>query len=87
MVWGFVHAEMIFDLVFALAALLYLAKTKKRILLALLVTAMLAGAVVGLEFALDRSNIGDGLLYAAYAVVLGGYITFGCVCAKKRLAA
>ena len=87
MVWGFVHAEMFFDLVFALAALLYLAKTKKRILLALLVTAMLAGAVVGLEFALDRSNIGDGLLYAAYAVVLGGYITFGCVCAKKRLAA
>ena len=87
MVWGFVHAEMIFDLVFALAALLYLAKTKKRILLSMLVTAVLAGAVVGLEFALDRSNIGDGLLYAAYAVVLGGYITFGCVCAKKRLAA
>ena len=86
MVWGFVHAEMAFDLCFALPALLYLAKTKKRILLALLATAVLAGAVVALEFALDRSSIGDGLLYAAYGAVLGGYIFFGCTCAKKRLA-
>lgn len=86
MVWGFVHAEMAFDLCFALPALLYLAKTKKRILLALLATAVLAGAVVALEFALDRSSIGDGLLYAAYIAVLGGYIFFGCTCAKKRVA-
>ncbi len=86
MVWGFVHAEMVFDLCFALPALLYLAKTKKRILLSLLATAMLAGAVVALEFALDRSSIGDGLLYATYIAVLGGYIFLGCICAKKRLA-
>lgn len=86
MVWGFVHAEMIFDLVFALAALLCLARTKKRILLSLLATAILAGAVVALEFALDRSNIGDGLLYAVYTAVLGGYICLGCTCAKRRLA-
>ena len=78
MVWGFVHAEMIFDLCFALPALLYLARTKKRILLSLLATAVLAGAVVALEFALDRSNLGDGLLYAVYAVLLGGYIFLGC---------
>lgn len=78
MVWGFVHAEMIFDLCFALPALLYLARTKKRILLSLLATAVLAGAVVALEFALDRSNIGDGLLYAVYAALLGGYIFLGC---------
>ena len=86
MVWGFVHAEMVFDLCFALPALLYLAKTKKRILLSLAATAVLAGAVVGLEFALDRSSIGDGLLYAVYAVVIGAYISLGCTCAKKRLA-
>ena len=86
MVWGFVHAEMVFDLVFALTALLYLAKTKTRILLSLLATAILAGAVVALEFALDRSNLGDGLLYGAYIAVLGGYILFGCSCAKKRTA-
>ena len=86
MVWGFVHAEMVFDLVFALAALLCLAKTKKHILLCLLATAVLAGAVVALEFALDRSSIGDGRLYVAYIAVLGGYILLGCTCAKKRLA-
>ena len=86
MVWGFVHAEMVFDLCFALPALLYLSKTKKRILLSLLATAVLAGAIVALEFALDRSSIGDGLLYAVYIAVLGGYIFLGCICAKKRLA-
>lgn len=83
MVWGFVHAEMVFDLLFALAALLYLAKTKKRILLSLLATAVLAGAVVALEFALDRSAIGDGLLYAVYIVVLAAYVTLGCLFARK----
>ena len=86
MVWGFVHAEMVFDLCFALPALLYLAWTRKRVLLSLLLTAVLAGAVVALEFALDRSSIGDGLLYTAYIAVLGGYIFFGCTCAEKRLA-
>lgn len=86
MVWGFVHAEMVFDLIFALLGLVYLARTKKRILLSLLLTALMAGAVVALEFALDRSAIGDGLLYAAYAAVLGGYLAWGCTCAKRRLA-
>ena len=84
MVWGFVHAEMIFDLIFALPALLYLAGTKKRVVLSLLATAVLAGAVVALEFALDRSNIGDGLLYAVYALLLGGYILLGCRFALRR---
>ncbi len=84
MVWGFVHAEMIFDLCIMLPALLYLARTKTRILLSLLATAVLAGAVVALEFALDRSNIGDGLLYAVYAALLGGYIFLGCRFALKK---
>ena len=84
MVWGFVHAEMVFDLCFALPALLYPAKTKKRLLLSLIATAVLAGAVVALEFALDRSAIGDGLLYLVYAAVLGGYLALGCVFARKR---
>lgn len=77
MVWGFVHAEMLLDLLFALPALLYLAKTKKRILLSLLASAALAGAVVALEFALDRSAIGDGLLYAVYVAILAAYSFLG----------
>ncbi len=84
MVWGFVHAEMVFDLLFMLPALLYLARTKKRILLSLLATAVLAGAVVALEFALDRSNLGDGLLYAVYAALLGGYVFMGCRFALRK---
>lgn len=86
MVWGFVHAEMVFDLCFALPALLYLARTKKRMLLSLLSTAVMAGAVIALEFALDRSAIGDGLLYLVYAAVLGAYFFLGCTCARKRTA-
>ena len=77
---------MVFDLVFALLGLVYLARTKKRILLSLLFTAVMAGAVVALEFALDRSNLGDGLLYAAYAAVLAAYLAWGCTCAKRRAA-
>ena len=83
MVWGFVHAEMVFDLCFALPALLYLARTKKRILLSLLATAALAGVVVALEFALDRSSIGDGLLYVGYVVALGAYLALGCSHLRK----
>lgn len=83
MVWGFVHAEMLFDLFFALPALLYLAQTKKRILLSLLATAVLAGAVVALEFALDRASIGDGLLYAVYVLLLAGYGALGCAFLRK----
>ncbi len=86
MVWGFVHAEMAFDLCFALPALLYLARTKKRILLSLLFTSALAGAVVALEFALDRSAIGDGLLYAVYVCVISAYLWWGCSCTKKATA-
>ena len=78
MVWGFVHAEMVFDLVFALLGLLLLSRTKKCILLSLLLTAIMAGAVVALEFALDRSAIGDGLLYAVYVAVLSAYLAWGC---------
>ena len=85
MVWGFVHAEMVFDLLCALGGLLFLARTKKRLLLSLLFTALMAGAVVALEFALDRSAIGDGLLYTAYIAVLGAYLIWGCTCAKLQL--
>lgn len=87
MLWGFVHAEMLLDLFIALPALLYLGKTWKRILLGLLATAALAGVVVALEFALDRSSIGDLLLYLVYAAVLAAYTALGCVFAKKRRAA
>lgn len=87
MLWGFVHAEMLLDLFIALPALLFLARTKKRILLGLLATAVLAGLVVALEFALDRSAVSDLLLYLAYGCLLGAYTALGCTFARRHRAA
>ncbi len=86
MLWGFVHAEMLLDLFIALPALLCLARTKKRVLLCTLATAALSGMVIALEFALDRSSIGDLWLYLVYIGVICAYIGLGCACAKKSAA-
>lgn len=84
LLWGFVHAEQLFALLIALASLICLKKPRKRVLPALALTLLLSAAIVLLEFALDRSNIGDGLLYLAYAALVGGYLAWGCACAKPR---
>ena len=77
LLWGFVHAEQVFSLLIALAALLALTASGKRKGLALGATAAVAGIIVGLEFALDRSPISDLLLYAGYALVVGAYVWLG----------
>lgn len=76
MVWGFVHAEMLYAMMIALPAGLVLAKKNRRIPL-LIATALLAGAVIGLEFMLDRSAINDWLLYGVYLLCMAGYIFVG----------
>lgn len=83
MLMGFVHIEMVLDIGIAFPALLYFAKKAKRIPLATAASLLLAGAVIGLEFALDRSTIGDIWLYLVYAACLAGYIWMGCSCAKQ----
>ena len=83
MMWGFVHAEQIFDLCMALPALLYFAVKIKRFWLAIGATALMAGIVIVLEFALDRSPISDGLLYGVFALVMAGYIALGMIWARK----
>lgn len=83
MMWGFVHAEQVFALCVALPALLYFAVKIRRFWLALGATALMAGAVIGLEFALDRSPVSDALLYGAFALVMAAYIALGMVWAKK----
>ncbi len=83
MMWGFVHAEQVFALCMALPALLYFAVKIRRFWQALGATALMAGAVVGLEFALDRSPISDVLLYGVFALVMAAYIALGMVWAKK----
>lgn len=83
MMWGFVHAEQVFALCMALPVLLYFAVKIRRFWQALGATALMAGAVVGLEFALDRSPISDVLLYGVFALVMAAYIALGMVWAKK----
>lgn len=83
MLMGFVHIEMMLDMALALPALLYLAWKSRRILWALFASVILAGAVIGLEFALDRSAVSDLLLYAVYFLVISGYLWLGWSCAKK----
>lgn len=86
LLWGFVHAEQLFALLIALPALLALARPVRRLSLALGFTAILAAAIIALEFALDRSAIGDGWLYLVYTVLVGLYLAWGFACAKRRIA-
>lgn len=86
LLWGFVHAEQLFALLIALPALLALTKPLRRIPLALGATAVLAAAIVALEFALDRSAIGDLWLYLLYFALVGAYLAWGRACAKRGIA-
>ncbi|MBQ9944441.1 MAG: prolipoprotein diacylglyceryl transferase [Clostridia bacterium] len=81
MVWGFVHAEMLYAMVIALPAGLALVQKNRRLAL-LAASALLAVAVIALEFALDRSNIKDELLYIVYLLCIAGYIFAGLKWAK-----
>ena len=83
LLWGFVHAEQVFALAITLAALLYFAARAKKLPHALVLTAALAGAVVGLEFALDRSPVSDLVWYALYILTVGAYLFLGLGIAKK----
>ena len=84
MMWGFVHAEQVFALCIALPALLFAANKNRKVLWALGATALLVGAVVALEFALDRSPVSDLLLYGVFALAVGAYIRTGLWAEKPR---
>lgn len=84
MLLGFVHMEQLFALLIALPALLIFAVRARKIWMALPATAVLSVAVIGLEFALDRSNIGDGILYLVYALLLCGYLLLGLHIYRKQ---
>lgn len=73
MVWGFVHAEMLYAMLIFFPASLALVRKNRRFPQTG-TTALLAGAVIGLEFMLDRSSINDWLLYGVYLLCIAGYI-------------
>lgn len=76
MVWGFVHAEMLYAMLIFFPAAMALASKKRRIPL-LAATVLLAGCIIGLEFMLDRSGISDLLLYIVYILCVAAYIFVG----------
>lgn len=73
MVWGFVHAEMLYAMLIFFPVSLALVRKNRRIP-QVGTTALLAGGVIGLEFMLDRSAIADGILYIVYILFLAAYI-------------
>lgn len=76
MVWGFVHAEMLYAMLIFFPATMALASKKRRIPL-LAATVLLAGCIIGLEFMLDRSGISVLLLYIVYILCVAAYIFVG----------
>lgn len=82
MLWGFVKAQQIAAMLMAFAGLLLAAQKRKwpRILVLSLAA---AAALTALEFALDRANLPDGLLYGLYIAVLAGYAFSGARAAQS----
>ena len=68
----------------AFAALLRLSETRGRAWLSACATLLVSAAIVALEFALDRSNLSDTLLYAVYTLAVGGYMVYGAAIAGKK---
>lgn len=82
MLWGFVHAEMLLAMLLALPAGMMLVR-KNRLWVLLVATLLLSGAVIALEFMLDRSNINDWLLYVVYVLIIAAYIFVGLKWPKR----
>ena len=75
--WGFVKFQQIAVIVTALLCLTAAARTRKGALKALALTLPAAGILIALEFALDKTDIQDWIIYAVYIAVLGAYIWLG----------
>ena len=76
-VWGFVKAQQVVSIVTALLCLFIAAGTRKGCLKALALTLPAAGIFLALEFALDKLDVNDWILYGVYAAALAGYIALG----------
>ncbi len=82
LLWGFVKVQQITAMVMAFAGLMEAVPKEKR-LKAFLMTLGTAAALVALEFALDRANLPDGLLYGPYIAVLAAYAVGAFACARR----
>lgn len=63
--------QILFALMFAAPLIIFAARCgKKAVITAVCVCVALVGAIVGLEFMIDRSSVNDFLLYIVYALLL-----------------
>ena len=84
MAWGFVCAQQLFAMLTACAAILVFARRAQRLsgrkgtfALTLMALVALAGAIVGLEFVIDRSGISRYIDYAVFAALMAGMLYLG----------
>lgn len=83
MIWGFVKVQQVLAMLTASGAALYFGFKARRMVGALLVSGLIAIGGFGLEKALDRLDISPILLYAAFIVLIAGYLSYGLYIVRK----
>ena len=84
MIWGFVKSQQLFSFLLAFLLLMSFAWVRKRKAATGLTAAALAGAVFGLEKALDRLSIPDGWIYLAYTAVIAATLAYAVYVMRRR---
>lgn len=87
LIWSFTKAQQITAILMAFGGLLYAAAVKRQYLRAFLYTLAAAAPLVGLEFALDKADVNNLWLYAAYILILAAYLFASLRLFKKNLEA
>ncbi len=83
MQWGFVHVQQIMAMLMAAGAVLIPALMRGKWKTALLVSLAVAGILIGIEFALDKTGISHLLLYGVFIAVCALYTGYGMSQIKK----
>ena len=84
MIWGFVKAQQLFSFLLALGCLMALAWRCGRRVAVLCASAALAGAVFGLEKALDRLDIPSIYIYLVFIALIAAYVGFAFAVARRN---
>ena len=77
MMWGFVHAEQAFCMALCAVPFAVVAARNGKLAFGLLCPLLLAGAITGIEFALDRTAVSPAVLYGAFAALLVEFMAQG----------
>ncbi len=85
MIWGFVKSQQLFSFLAALGCVTAFGWNCGRRVAAVVVSAAVAGAVFGIEKALDRLSIPAEWLYLVFFAVVAGYIAFGISVMRRAL--